>query len=224
MSSRRNFEISFLEEKKADVIKYLWDKSNVRRFCYYQMKKKQENEEQKSFIYVNLMTKSRISTFETIKDSIVNVEPAEKVIYNLKKRYGDEKGFEYFDKEEEQTNVKTLKRFLVNEILIKGTEPTSLIRDRFKDEDATSLLELLVNRARYEKLKTWHDICKANMEPGNENRMRSIFKKLYYFYFLEQLNNLEDELEGFKHNKKKLLNEDDEEETGEIISKKIKQK
>ena len=128
--SRHNYEITFSDKKRVDVINYLWGKSNVQRFCYFQIKKEQENEEQNSFIYVNLATKSRSSTFDKT-DLFLNVEPAKNVVYNLTKKYGREKGYQYFDKRGEETNLKTLKSFFMYEILINGTEPTSLIKDSF---------------------------------------------------------------------------------------------
>lgn len=179
--SRINYEITFPDKKRVDVINYLWGKSNVQRFCCYQIKKEQENEEQKSFIFVNLTTKSRISTFDKKAELLLNVEPAKSVVHNITKKYGREKGYQYFDKRGEETNLKTLKSFFMYEILINGKEPTSLIEDSYLDKDALRLFELLVNRDKYEKLKAWHEICKANAGLEQENR----FKRKIYIFFIE---------------------------------------
>jgi len=111
----------------------------------------------------------------------LNVEPAKSVVHNITKKYGREKGYQYFDKRGEETNLKTLKSFFMYEILINGKEPTSLIEDSYLDKDALRLFELLVNRDKYEKLKAWHEICKANAGLEQENR----FKRKIYIFFIE---------------------------------------
>ena len=154
------------------MINYLWNKSQVRKFSYHLLAKEAEEEKQ-SFISINLDTKSRITTFDEIKQSIVKVDPAKKVFHNLKSKYDGEKGLEYYDKEE-NANGNNMKSCIINEILIKGREPTSFMQECFLNEDGMTLLELLINREKYEKLKAWHDICKGNMERRDKNKMKGI--------------------------------------------------